>query len=119
MTTAIVHHPVFKEHDTGPQHPECPSRYAVVMEALRSDSELWPKLLEIEAKEAPRGDVQACHTPQLYKTVERAVSEGLGYLDADTAVSMHAMEAAVRGAGGACQAIDVVMQGNASNAFVA
>ena len=22
MSTAIIHHPVFKEHDTGPGHPE-------------------------------------------------------------------------------------------------
>src|SRR6266850_2931312 len=35
MPTAIVHHPVFKEHDTGFNHPESPSRYAVVMDALR------------------------------------------------------------------------------------
>jgi acetoin utilization deacetylase AcuC-like enzyme len=118
MATAIVHHPVFKEHDTGPQHPECPSRYQVVMDALRGDGELWPKLLEIEAKEAPRGDIQACHTPQLYKTVERAVSEGLGYLDADTTVSMRSLDAALHGAGAACQAIDALMHGEAANAFV-
>jgi acetoin utilization deacetylase AcuC-like enzyme len=119
MTTALVHHPVFLEHDTGPGHPESASRYTTVMAALRSDKDLWGRILEVQAREAPRGDIQACHTPQLYKNVERAVSEGLGYLDADTAVSMHSMEAAVRGAGGACQAIDVVMQGKASNAFVA
>ncbi len=118
MTTAIIHHPVFKEHDTGPRHPECPSRYVVVMDALRADAELWAQLLEIEAREAPRGDVQACHTPQLYKTVERVVSEGTGYLDADTVVSIRSMDAALRGAGGACQAIDVVMSGEAGNAFV-
>ena len=118
MTTAIVHHPVFQKHDTGPGHPECPSRYAVIMDALRKDNALWSKLLEIEAKEAPRGDVQAAHTPQLYKTVERAVKEGLGYLDADTAVSMHSLEAALHGAGAACQAIDLVMRGEATNAFV-
>jgi acetoin utilization deacetylase AcuC-like enzyme len=118
MTTAIIHHPVFKEHDTGPHHPECPSRYMVVMDALRADAELWAQLREIEAKEAPRGDVQACHTPQLYKTVERVVSEGTSYLDADTVVSIRSMDAALRGAGGACQAIDVVMSGEAGNAFV-
>jgi acetoin utilization deacetylase AcuC-like enzyme len=118
MTTAIVHHPVFHEHDTGPGHPESPSRYAVVMDALRGDTELWPRLLEIQAREAPRGDVQACHTPQHYKTVERAVSEGLGFLDSDTPVSMRSMDAALRGAGAACQAIDLVMSGEATNAFV-
>src|SRR6266567_1213948 len=119
MTTALIHHPVFLEHDTGSGHPESASRYSTVMAALRSDKDFWGRILEVQAREAPRGEIQACHTPQLYKNVERAVSEGLGYLDADTAVSMHSMEAAVHGAGGACQAIDVVMQGKASNAFVA
>ena len=118
MTTAIVHHPVFEKHDTGPQHPESPSRYSVVLDALRGDSELWPRLLEIQANEAPRGDVQACHTSQMFKTVEHAVKEGLGYLDADTAVSMHSLEAALYGVGAACQAIDLVMSGAAANAFV-
>jgi acetoin utilization deacetylase AcuC-like enzyme len=118
MTTAIVHHPVFEKHDTGPQHPESASRYSVVLNALRGDNELWPKLLEIQAREAPRGDVQACHTSQMFKTVEHAVKEGLGYLDADTTVSMHSLEAALYGAGAACQAIDLVMSGTAANAFV-
>ncbi|HKY28525.1 MAG TPA: histone deacetylase [Pyrinomonadaceae bacterium] len=118
MTTAIVHHRVFQQHDTGPYHPESPSRYSVIMEALRNDAQLWPKLKEIEAPEAARGAVQACHTPQLYKTVKQVVSEGTGYLDADTVVSMRSMEAALRGAGAACEAIDLVMQGTADNAFV-
>lgn len=118
MTTAIIHHPVFKEHDTGPGHPESPSRYSVVMEALRNDPALWSKLTEVQAREAPRGDVQACHTPQLYKQIEKVVSEGTGYLDSDTVVSMRSMDAALRGAGAACQAIDLIMSGEASNAFV-
>jgi acetoin utilization deacetylase AcuC-like enzyme len=118
MTTAIIHHPVFKEHDTGEHHPEQPARYTVVMEALRGDAELWARLAEIEAQPAPRGDVQACHTPQHYKAVERAVSEGRGYLDADTVVSMRSMDAALRGAGGACRAVDALMSGEAQNAFV-
>src|SRR6266545_3851450 len=118
MTTAIIHHPIFKEHDTGVHHPESPSRYSVVMKALREDSELWPKLLEVHAREAPRGDVQACHTPQLYKQIERVVSAGTGYLDADTVVSMKSMDAALHGAGAACEAIDLIMRSEVSNAFV-
>ena len=80
MTTAIIHHPVFEQHDTGAGHPESPERYAVVWKALRGDAELWPRLKEVEAAQAPRGVVQAAHTPQHFKHVERAVSEGLGYL---------------------------------------
>ncbi|MET0647302.1 MAG: histone deacetylase [Pyrinomonadaceae bacterium] len=118
MTTAIIHHPVFEQHDTGPGHPESPERYAVVMEALRGDAELWPRLLEVEAAPAPRGDVQAAHSPQHFKHVERAVSEGIGYLDADTAVSMRSLEAALRASGGACRAVDMVLKGEAQNAFL-
>ena len=116
MTTAIVHHPIFREHDTGPGHPETASRYTVVMDALRSSPEL--DLVEVEAISAARGDIQAAHSPQLYKTVERAVSEGTGYLDADTVVSMKSLDAAIHAAGAPCQAIDLVMKGSVSNAFV-
>jgi acetoin utilization deacetylase AcuC-like enzyme len=118
MTTAIIHHPVFEQHDTGAGHPESPERYAVVMEALRGDEGLRERVLEVEATLAPRGDVQACHTPQHFKHVERAVSEGLGYLDADTIVSMRSLESALRAAGGACRAVDMVMSGEAQNAFI-
>ena len=46
------------------------------------------------------------------------MNEGTGYLDSDTTVSVHSLEAALRGAGAACRAIDAVMQGDAANAFV-
>ncbi len=118
MTTAIVHHSVFREHDTGPGHPETPSRYSVVMDALRGDAELWSRLREVQAREAPRGDIQAAHSPQHYKLVERVVSEGIGYLDADTIVSMRSLDAAKHAAGAPCQAIDLIMSGEVSNAFV-
>ena len=118
MTTAIVHHPIYKEHETGEGHPERPERYTIVMEALRGDEKLWPKLLELPSSAAARGLVQACHTPQHYKTIERAVSEGTGYLDSDTPVSMRSMDAALSAAGGVCRAVDAVMKGEASNAFL-
>ncbi|MDT4969460.1 MAG: hypothetical protein QOJ64_4197 [Acidobacteriota bacterium] len=118
MTTAIVHHPIYLEHETGETHPERPERYSVIMDALRSDPEIWPSVVELQAQSAARGLVQACHTPQHYKAIERAVAEGVGYLDADTVLSMHSMEAALFGAGGICRAVDAVMRGEATNAFL-
>ena len=118
MPTAIVHHPVFEKHDTGSNHPETSERYRVVIEALRGDAGLWSDVVEIEAGEARRSDIQACHTPQHFKHVEEAVREGKGYLDNDTLVSGASLEAALRAAGAACQAIDAVMEGTARNAFV-
>ncbi|HEY5070086.1 MAG TPA: histone deacetylase, partial [Candidatus Acidoferrum sp.] len=93
-------------------------RYRVVIDALRGDAALWSDVVEIEANEARRSDIQACHTPQHFKHVEEAVREGKGYLDNDTLVSGKSLEAALRGAGAACQAIDAVMEGAAKNAFV-
>jgi acetoin utilization deacetylase AcuC-like enzyme len=118
MTTAIVHHPVFEKHDTGPGHAETPERYATVMAALRGDSELWSGVIEIEADEARRSEIQSCHSPQHYKHVERVVNDGTGYLDGDTTVSVHSLEAALRGAGAACRAVDALMEDEASTAFV-
>jgi acetoin utilization deacetylase AcuC-like enzyme len=88
------------------------------MQTLREDASLWPGLAEIEATPAPQGWVQACHTPQHFKAVERAVSEGRGFLDADTVVSMRSLDAALRCAGGACRAVDALMRGEARNAFL-
>ena len=60
-----------------------------------------------------------CHTPQLYKQIERVVSEGTGYLDADTRgfdeVSWMRLCMAPAPP---CQAIDLIMRGEVSNAFV-
>jgi acetoin utilization deacetylase AcuC-like enzyme len=88
------------------------------MDALRGDAALWSSLVEVQAREAPRGDIQAAHSPQLYKQVERVVAEGIGYLDADTIVSMRSFDAARHAAGAPCQAIDLIMKGEVNNAFV-
>ena len=88
------------------------------MDALKGDGALWSRLVEVQAREAARGDIQAAHSPQLYKHVERVVAEGTGYLDADTVVSMRSFDAARHAAGAPCQAIDLIMQGDVNNAFV-
>jgi acetoin utilization deacetylase AcuC-like enzyme len=118
MTTAIIHNAIYEEHDTGDNHPENPHRYTAVLEALRGDAELWSNVLELKAPAASRGEVQACHTPQHFKHVERAVSEGLGYLDADTIVSMHSLDVALHCVGAGTRAVEAVMRGEARNAFL-
>ncbi|HEV7642933.1 MAG TPA: histone deacetylase [Pyrinomonadaceae bacterium] len=118
MTTAIIHHPIYLQHDTGPGHPETSSRYKAVIESLQNDADLWEGLLKIEAESASRNAIEKCHTAQHFETVENAVKENIGYLDADTIVSPHSFDAALYAAGGACRAIDAVMKGDVNNAFV-
>jgi acetoin utilization deacetylase AcuC-like enzyme len=119
MTTAIVHHPIYRKHDTGPGHPETPKRYEVVMDALRADEKLWTALKEITPEQASKGLIQAAHTPQHFKRVEQAFGQGYDRLDADTSISMESFDASLFAAGGAMAGIDAVMQGEANNAFAA
>jgi acetoin utilization deacetylase AcuC-like enzyme len=118
MSTAIVHHPIYLQHDTGAGHPETSSRYSVVMQGLQNDADLWGRVVKLEAESASRRAIESCHTPRHFDFVEQAVRDGAGYLDADTVVSAHSFEAALYAAGGACRAIDAVMSGEAKNAFV-
>lgn len=118
MTTAIVHHPIYEKHDTGPGHPEMPERYRVVVDALKADERLWNSLKEITPEKASQGVVQAAHTKEHFKRVEGAFANGLDRLDADTTISMQSFDASLFAAGGAIAAVDAVMQGEARNAFV-
>jgi len=51
MTTLLLTHPVFLEHDTGPGHPERPDRMRAIDKALAH--ELFATL---KREEAPLGD---------------------------------------------------------------
>lgn len=119
MKTALIHHPIYQKHNTGPGHPETSMRYEAVMEALRGDTDLWSSLNEITPEKASKGLVLAAHSAQHFKRVEGAMEHGLDRLDADTTISMQSFDAALFAAGGACAGVDAVMQGAAKNAFVA
>lgn len=117
MKTALIHHPIYEKHDTGFGHPETSLRYSVVMDALREDESFWKDLVEITPERAPKGLIQAAHTPRHFKRVETAFEQGQMALDADTTISMHSFEAALFAAGGVIAGVDAVMQGEADNAF--
>lgn len=119
MTTAIIHHPIYEKHDTGPGHPEMPSRYRVVMDSLQKDEGLWSSLTEITPEKASQGLVQAAHTKEHFKRVEGAFANGLDRLDSDTTISMKSFDASLYAAGGAISAVDAVMSGEVRNAFAA
>jgi acetoin utilization deacetylase AcuC-like enzyme len=119
MKTALIHHPIYDKHNTGPGHPETPMRYAVVMDALRGDAGFWASLDEITPQKASKGLMLAAHSAQHYKRVEGAIEHGMDRLDADTVISMQSFDAALFAAGGAIAGVDAVMKGTTKNAFVA
>lgn len=114
MTTALISHPSALAHVTPPGHPEQVARMEYVNRAL-SASEFAP-LLRTEAPLAEDAQVALAH-PERY--IERIKSAGPGALDADTHMSPGTLEAALRAAGGNIKGVDLVMSGEAQNAFVA
>jgi acetoin utilization deacetylase AcuC-like enzyme len=119
MKTAFIHHPIYREHDTGPGHPETPLRYDVIMSAIDAADDLKKDLVSITPEPAAKGLIQAAHTPQHFKRIELAFDEGWQQLDMDTVISPRSLDAALTAAGGAVAGVDAVMRGEARNAFAA
>ena len=118
MTTLYITHEAGLGHDTSPGHPERADRLRAVWKTL--EAEEFGALLR---EEAPRGaveDILRMHPQRYVDAIEAAVpAEGYAMLDADTIVSPGSWEAALRGSGGVCAAVDAVLGGRAVNAFCA
>jgi len=117
MTTAYLTHPSSLKHDMGAGHPECPARIQAVTDQLIS-SGLLPLLEQYTAPAATREQLARVHSIGYIESVfKRSPAHGLVYLDADTAMNQHSLEAALHAAGAAIKAVDLVMSGQADNAF--
>ncbi len=117
MTVALFTHPCALEHDTGPGHPECADRMRAVLRALDA-----PEFAPLLREAAPRAQVSALHPAHTKAHIEAILAlprDLVTYIDADTIFGPGSLEAALHGAGGACAAVDAVMQGRAEAAFVA
>jgi acetoin utilization deacetylase AcuC-like enzyme len=118
MTTLLLTHEAFLEHCTPEGHPERPDRLRAIQSAL-ADS----RFRSLIRREAPRaaGDIPTLAHPARYvdAIIEMSPAEGLVPLDPDTVMSPGSLEAALRAVGGAVAAVDAVLDGEATNAFVA
>jgi len=117
MTTAYLTHPDAERHQTPPGHPEQIARMTAITDAL-SGADFAP-LMRIEAPIAEEAQLLLGHPASYIDRIRKAIpAAGIYQLDADTHVSSASFTAASRGVGGACHAVDLVMQGTAANAFV-
>ena len=118
MTTALYSHASALEHVTPPGHPESTYRYEAIMSAL--EAEQFAALDRRPAPLAERSEVLRCHPEVYFDRVEAAIPiSGTVALDGDTNVVAGSLEAALRGLGGCLDAVDSVINGDISNAFVA
>ncbi len=113
-----IAHPASLDHQTPLGHPERPDRIRAIERAL--EKERFTSLVREQAPMAEMESLTLAH-PQEYVVRLRDISprEGLVRIDEDTVMSPGTYESALRGAGGAVMAVDEVMSGRATNAFVA
>jgi acetoin utilization deacetylase AcuC-like enzyme len=118
MSTLYLGHPACLDHQTPFGHPERPDRIRAIERAL--EKERFTSLVREQAPMAEMESLALAH-PEDYIRRLRDISprEGLVRIDEDTVMSPGTFEAALRGAGGAVQAVDEVMTGAVTNAFVA
>ena len=117
LRTAIVYAQLFKQHDTGPGHPESPARCDAVMHGLERAG-LKERLLALAPRAAGDEEILACHTESYLRTVRHDVASGAENLSTgDTAIGPRSFEAALYAAGGVLEAVDAVVARRAKNAF--
>ena len=116
MTTLLLSRPPWFEHHTPLWHPERQDRMRAVENALEDECFAW--LIREQAVEAARETVALVH-PELYiqSIIDAVPLEGLVAIDEDTSMSPGTLDAALRTAGAATQAVDEVMTGQVRNAF--
>jgi acetoin utilization deacetylase AcuC-like enzyme len=115
--TALVYHPGFLEHDSGPGHPERPERLVAIMERLDQEG-LLGRCVRLTPVEASLEALGRVHPRQHLDYI--AELSGLGWPVAetpDTQVSPGTYRVARLAAGAALQAVDAVLTGRVDNAF--
>lgn len=122
--TALITSPQFKQHLTGPGHPERPARIDAVVEAVTDSPWFDSHVARLDPKPATRAMLESCHTPAYLDIVEREVAAlGDGEIRSlstgDVVISSNSRDVALLAAGAVCQAADAVIAGEIDNAFCA
>jgi acetoin utilization deacetylase AcuC-like enzyme len=101
----------------GTDHPECPARIHAIEDQLIA-SGLMQFLDHQQAPQVTREQLLRVHAEAYVDSVfSSSPQSGLVHLDGDTAMNPYSLDAALHAAGAAVKAVDLVMSGEAENAF--
>ncbi len=118
MTTLVFTHPASLAHQTPEGHPERVDRIKAVNAVLAS-----PQLKGYLHREAPLGrdeQILLAHAEEhLHRLRGISPETGYEYLDPDTVMMSHTLEAALRAVGAATAGVDAVFRAEADNVFCA
>ncbi|MDP1840774.1 MAG: histone deacetylase family protein [Reyranella sp.] len=119
MTSLLISHPSFLEHDTGPHHPERPDRLRAVLAAL--DEPAFAGLPRLIAPAATLEQLTRVHPADYVEAILgiRPPAGELAQIDGDTVMSTRSAEAAQHAAGAVVAGVDAVMTGKVRTVFAA
>lgn len=118
--TAWISHPLFLLHEPGAGHPESPQRIAVIEAELEKQG-IRSAMQAVKAPEVADKQLALVH-PRKYLRFLESVQPPAGKiyrLDDDTVMSHESLHAARYAAGAVVKAVEMVMEGEAFNAFCA
>jgi acetoin utilization deacetylase AcuC-like enzyme len=117
VPTGLVCDPAYRDHDTGPGHPERPARVDAVIQGLQRAG-LLERCRVIAPRAASEADLLRCHSPVYLERVRQDVAAGLDQLSTgDTAIGPGSEMVARLAAGGLLAAADALMAGEVAHAF--
>ncbi len=118
--TAWISHPLFLLHEPGTSHPESPQRIAAIEAELEKQG-IKGVMQAVQASEVADKQLALVH-PRKYLRFLESVQPSAGKiyrLDDDTVMSHESLHAARYAAGAVVKAVEMVMKGEAFNAFCA
>ncbi|MEO1542810.1 MAG: histone deacetylase family protein [Pseudomonadota bacterium] len=112
MSTLLLTHPIFVEHDNGPGHPERPDRMRALDRVF--SHELFSDLVREEAplRDDVEENILRAHPAHYLAELKASVpkpGQPSKHLDPDTVMSPHSWEPAMRAVGAGLAAVDAVM----------
>ncbi|MGH8741985.1 MAG: histone deacetylase family protein [Burkholderiales bacterium] len=117
MAAAFITHSECLKHDMGAHHPERPERLGAIEDQLIA-SGIGQHLKRYEAPLATDEQLARVHPADYVRAIRDAAPQsGTVHLDPDTAMNPFTLQAALRAAGAAVLATDLVLQNDVKTAF--
>ena len=117
MPCALITHPDCLKHEMGAYHPERPERLTAIEDQLIA-SGIGQYLERHDAPLASEEQLARVHPVEYVRAIRNAAPQaGTVHLDPDTAMNPWSLNAALRAAGAAVLAVDLVLQNKITSAF--
>ena len=117
MLPAYISHRDCLKHDMGSHHPECPERLGAIQDMLLMKG-LMDYMQPYDAPLATAEQLGRAHGAAYIRALEAQIpASGYTPIDPDTSMNPHTYQAALRAAGAAVLATDLVIGGKAPVAF--